>query len=111
MNRKAFILMKKKHNAYNRWIQSNTGTNYTKYRQQCNKVKAMTRKSIKAFEKSITDKVKSNSKAFWKYANSKRKCKIKIGDFIAENGSIIVSDDEKVDLLNFSLHQFLLKRI
>ena len=68
--------------------------------QQCNKVKAMTRKSIKAFEKSITDKVKSNPKAFWKYANSKQTCKIKIGDFIADNGSIIDSDDEKVDLLN-----------
>ena len=76
------------------------GTNYIKYRQQCNKVKAMTRKSIKAFEKSLTDKVKSNPKAFLKYANSKRKCKIKIGDLIADHGSIIDSDDEKVDLLD-----------
>ena len=100
MNRKTFVQIKKKHNAYKRWIQSNTGTNCIKYRQQCNKVKAMTRKSIKAFEKSITDKIKSNPKAFWKYTNSKRKCKIKIGDLIADNGSIIDSDDEKVDLLN-----------
>ena len=111
MNRKTFIQIKKKHNAYKRWIQSNTGTNYTKYRQQCNKVKAMTRKSIKAFQKSKTDKVKSNSKAFWKYANSKRKCKIKIGDLIADNGSIIDSDDEKLICSILSLHQFLLKMI
>ena len=80
MNRKTFVQIKKKHNAYKRWIQSSTGTNYIKCRQQCNKVKAITRKSIKVFEKSITDKVKSDPKAFWKYANSKRKCKIKIGD-------------------------------
>ena len=60
----------------------------------------MTRKSIKAFEKSITDKVKSNPKSFWKYANSKLKCKIKIGDLTADNGSIIDSDENKVDLLN-----------
>ena len=104
MNRKTFVQIKKKHNAYKtvykRWIQSSTGKNDIKYRQQCNKVKAMTRKSIKAFEKSITDKVKSNPKAFWKYANSKRKCKIKIRDLITDNGSIIDSDDEKVDLLN-----------
>ena len=73
MNRKTVIQIKKKHNAYKRWIQSSmlTGTNYIKYRQQCNKMKAMIRKSIKAFEKSITDKVKSNPKAFWTYANSK----------------------------------------
>ena len=49
MNRKTFVQIKKKHNAYKRWIQSSTGTNYIKYRQQCDKVKAMTRKSIKAF--------------------------------------------------------------
>ena len=67
MNRKTFSQIKKKHNAYKRWIQSSTGTNYIKYRQQCNKVKAKTRKSIKAFEKSINDKVRSSSKAFWKY--------------------------------------------
>ena len=60
----------------------------------------MTRKSIKAFEKSITDKVKPNPKSFWKYANSKRKCKIKIRDLTADNGSIIDSDENKVDLLN-----------
>ena len=100
MRRKTFVLIKKKHNAYKRWIHSNTGTNKIKYRQQCNKVKGMTRKSIKAFDKSVTDKVKSNPKAFWKYANSKRTCKIKIGDLIADNGSIIDSDDEKVYLLN-----------
>ena len=100
MNRKTFVQIKKKHNAYKRWIQSSTGTNYIKYRQQCNKVKAMTRKSIKVFEKSITDKIRSNPKSFWKYANSKRKCKIKIGDLTADNGSIIDSDENKVDLLN-----------
>ena len=100
MNRKTFVQIKKKHNTYKRWIHSSTGTNYIKYRQQCNKVKAMTRKSIKAFGKSITDKVKSNPKSFWKYANSKRKCKIKIGDLTADNGSIIDSDENKVDLLN-----------
>ena len=60
----------------------------------------MTRKSIKAFDKSVTGKGKSNSKAFWKYASSKRKCKIRIEDLIADNGSIIDSDDEKVDLFN-----------
>ena len=81
-------------------MQSSTATNYIKYRQQCNKVKAMTEKSIKAVEKCVTDKAKSNSKAFWKYANSKRKCEIKIGDLIADSGSIIDSDDEKVDLFN-----------
>ena len=111
MNRKTFVQIKMKHDADKRWIQSSTGTNYIKYKQQCNKVKAMARKSIKAFEKSITAKVKSNQNAFRKYANSKRKCKIKIGDSTDDSGSIIDFHDEKVNWLNSFFTSVLLKRI
>ena len=92
MNTKTLVQIKKKHGAYKRLIESTTGTNHIKHRQQCDKVKVMNRKSTKAFNKSIPDKVKSNPKAFWKHTNSKRKCKIKIGDLTADNGSIINSD-------------------
>ena len=48
---KALKLIKKKHNAYKCWSNSHEGRNYEKYKRLSNKVKSITRKLSKAFEK------------------------------------------------------------
>ena len=51
MNNKALKLIKKKHNAYKLWLNTHEGRNYEKYKRLSNKVKSITRKLFKAFEK------------------------------------------------------------
>ena len=100
MNIKALKLIKKKHNAYKCWLSSHEGRNYEKYKRLRNKVKSITRKLTKAFEKNLAKKIKENPKAYWKYINSKRKCKININSLLSPDGIITEDDTEKVDILN-----------
>ena len=88
MNKKVLKLIKKKHNANKRWLNTHEGGNYEKYKRLSNKVKSITRKLTKAFEKNLAKKIKENPKAYWKYVNSKRKCKIKINSLLSPDGII-----------------------
>ena len=100
MNKNTMALIKKKHNAYKRWINTREGKNYEKYKKLSNKVKAATRKITKAFEKKLVDKIKTNPKAYWNYVNSKKKCKIRINSLRNPDGELTEDDTEKVDILN-----------
>ena len=60
MNEKALKLIKKKHNAYKRWLNTREGRNYEKYKRLSNNVKSITRKLTKAFEKNLAKKIKEN---------------------------------------------------
>ena len=91
---------KKKHNAYKRWLNTHEGRNYEKYKRLSNKVKSITRKLTKAFEKRLAKKIKENPKAYWKYVNSKRKCKINVNSLLSPDGIITEDNIEKVDILN-----------
>lgn len=70
-----------------------------KYREYCkarNKVKKLTRKERKEREKQVAETAKSNSKNFWKFVNSKRKCKSGISELHekTESGTFIASSDK-----------------
>ena len=92
INRKALKLIKKKQNAYKRWLNTHDGRNYEKYTRLSNKVKSITRILTKPFEKNLAKKIKENPKAYWKYVNSKRKFKININNLLSPDG-IITEDD------------------
>ena len=49
MNKKALKFIKKKYNAYKRWLNTHEGRNYEKYKRLSNKVKSITRKLTKFF--------------------------------------------------------------
>ena len=51
---------------------------YLQYWKVSNQVKTLIRKSASFVEKEISNQVKDNLKAFWKYINKKRKHKVKI---------------------------------
>ena len=95
MNKNTMALVKKKHNAYKRWINTREGKNYEKYKKLSNKVKSATRKITKAFEKKLVDKIKTNPKAYWNYVNSKKKCKIRINSLTLQ-----LHSPSSVDLRN-----------
>ena len=60
----------------------------------------MTRDLRRTFELNLAKNLKSNPKAFWKYAKSKLKTTSKIGDLTRDDGSLLHNPKEKADLLN-----------
>ena len=70
---------------------------YTRARNNCTH---KLRKARRQFEKSLAKNLKSNSKAFWNYVNSKRKNKSKVSDLYDESGILQSDDTEKASILN-----------
>ena len=61
MNKKALRALKKKHNAYKRWIQTRRGQDNERYKKHRNAAKSTITKVIKAFEKNIAENSKTNN--------------------------------------------------
>ena len=57
------------------------------------------RKKIKAakmgYEKLLSENVKSNSKAFWNYVQSKTKTRESVGNFVNDRGEIVTEGIKK----------------
>ena len=51
---------------------------YLQFQKVSNQPRTLTRKSVKSVEREISNQVKDNPKAFWKYVNNKWKYKVKI---------------------------------
>ena len=51
----------------------------------------------------LVKNLKTNPKAFWKYAKSKIKTSSKIGDLQREDGTLVHDPKQKADLLNKAL--------
>ena len=100
INHKTLRALKKKHNAYKRWMITKDGRDYQKYKKQRNASKARVRKSILEFEKRIAQSIKKSNKGYWKYANSKLKSKSKVPDLKLSEESYTSNDQEKADILN-----------
>ena len=100
MNRSILKSLKKKHNAYKRWITTRNGKDYERYRKHSNTIKSKVRSKIKEFEKNIATAIKTNSKKYWQYANSKLKTKSQVPDLKINETNYTTSEQEKVDILN-----------
>eukprot|EP00795_Rhopilema_esculentum_P014761 gene14761-5869_t len=100
MNDNIMKIIKKKHNAYKRWLLIKKVKDYERYKRKSNKVESTLRKNIQAFEKKITEQLKTNSKKYLKYAYSKLKSNTKVPDLKMENGTYTETEQEKVDILN-----------
>ena len=76
MNSTAVAKVKKKHQAWKRYLATQDGQAYQLYARARNQAKWECQKAHKAYEKDIAKQSKENPKAFWKYVNSKLKCKL-----------------------------------
>ena len=70
-----------------------------KYARTRNQVKWEVRKAVKLYEKKIAEDSKINPKAFYKYANSKLKCRDTVPDLIL-NDQKATTNPERADMLN-----------
>ena len=73
---------------------------YQEYAKARNQAGAECKRAIKQYEKSMTNKAKSNPKAFYAYANSKMKTKRGIAELTDEKGNTATSNKDKADTLN-----------
>ena len=103
-DRKTLAAMKKKNHLWSK-VRKNLATEEEnlQYKRLRNKVKSLTRKSKKAFEKKIAKNLKNNPKAFWSYTQSKTKSRSSIPDLIkpgTEKDPVYAkTDPEKAELL------------
>ena len=75
-------MIRKKHRAWNRYIETKNPTKLAKFKQIRNTVATEINK-LRAHEQyDISISCKENPKKFWKYVNSKRKTKGGIGDLV-----------------------------
>ena len=99
MNEKALIKVKKKSEAYKRYINTSEGRDYVAYAQARNQARWECRRLKREFERSLAKDAKTNPKSFYKYANSKLKTRSGIGNLDTANGKVS-SDKDKAQALN-----------
>ena len=94
--------VKKKHRAWQRFMETAEGEKYEEYVRYRNQVRNLTRKAKRNLEKAIAKDVKNNPKRFWKYVNNKTKTRSVVPDLEYDNDGtkeITTSDIEKAQVL------------
>ena len=95
--------VKKKHRAWQRYMETRSGEKYTEYVRRRNKVSKLTRQAQKDYEKIIAKEAKKNPKKFWNYVKSKTKSPSNIPDLLIDEEDPergVASDDkDKADVL------------
>ena len=100
MNDCMFRKLKKKSEAYSRYLQTKEGKDYQEYCKTRNQAKREVRRAKKCFEKQLGEQAKTNPKAFYNYCNLKRKTKAGIAGLKREDGTTAEDDQEKTEMLN-----------
>lgn len=97
---KALAKVKKKREAYKRFIETREGKDYLAYTKARNQAKGACRKAVKDHESSIAAMAKKNPKKFYAYAKSKLTASEGIADLVNEHGEKVTLDKAKAELLN-----------
>ncbi len=94
--------IKKKHRAWQRFIETRLGQKHQEYCRERNRVRSETRRFKKQVEMSIARQSKNLPKKFWAYVNSRTKTRSLIPDLIipGANGKKTGSDTEKAEVLS-----------
>ncbi len=100
INGVAFIKLKKKRHAFQRYLSTREGADYLEYARARNQAKWSCRFAVREFERNIAKEAKHNPKAFYSYARSKLKTKDNVADLIDEKGSTISSSGGTSNILN-----------
>ena len=102
-NDKAMSKIKKKKEAYQRYLQTRADKDFLDYCKARNQAKCACRKAIRDHEKNVAKEAKNNPKAFFAYAKSKTKVSVGIGDLLDNHGSRVSHNKGKAHILNFFL--------
>ena len=96
-------LIRRKNRLWTRYIETRDGTKYLEYCKSRNKIRALTRKLRKEFEKNLAIQTKKNPKVFWNYYKSKTTVKQGIGELNIDHtnpkSQTTTEDEEKANIL------------
>jgi hypothetical protein len=107
LNQKVLAKIRKKHRAWQRFMETREGEKYNDYCRLRNQVKSLTRKAKRDHERDIANKSKDNPKKFWQYVKSQTKTRpgvsdLKYKDADTNQEKTTETDKEKAEvLLNF----------
>ena len=103
-DRKVLALVRKKHRAWNRYLETRQADKYRSYCKIRNKVRKLSKESQIEKEKEIANSVNENPKKFWNYTKSKTKVKPGISDLEYTDGNgekkTTIDDSEKAEVLS-----------
>ena len=99
INKLTLSKIKMKNRAYHRLLKTKDQYDYQMYAKYRNQSKKACRKAVTDYEKSLSREVKSNPKAFFRYAKNKLNFKNAIPDLV-DNGKILSDDTSKAKAFN-----------
>ena len=100
MNSAALAKVRKKHQAYRRYMSSREGHEYQVYIESRNAAQKEVRKAKRDFERKIAKESKKNPKAFWSYYKEKTRKFQGIPTLVNGNGEKYDENQGKADCLN-----------
>ena len=92
--------IKTKYKLFKRYLDSNNSFYYKQYIAKRNETSKIIKKLKKGQERKIAEDCRSNPKAFWRFVNSKRKCKQGISVLKKPDGTYTTNDREKAEVLD-----------
>ena len=92
--------MNEKKKTFRIWKRSGDEKDYLTYAKARNQAKWACRQAERDFEKRIASEAKTNPKAFYKYAQSKMRTRVRITNLTDDDGNLVTDDTEKADLMN-----------
>ena len=95
-----WIALKKQQNAHRAYIRHRTHESLLKYRNKSEEASREVRRAVYNYELKLATNAKYDSKSFWSYVNSKRKCKVEIGPIRGPDGILIRENKECAEVLN-----------
>ena len=95
-------MIRKKHRAWTRYIETRSEAKYLEYARLRNKVEKVTRSAAKRHGTEIAESAKTNPKRFWAYVKSRTKVKESIPDLIVDvaTNRRTTNDHEKTETLS-----------
>ena len=100
INRAAMKLKKRKRVLWQEYKHSRDPISYALYVRCRNDLRRLTRKLRSDFERSLAGAVKTNPKAFWRYANTRMKTWSTIENLVDADGTVASQDADKARVLN-----------
>ena len=104
MNIKVVRAYKKKYFAWKRYMESPSSNKWQRYATDRNKANKTERDERRAYEKRLTDEIRTNRKGFFKYVNSKLTVRPEISTLINENGELVHDEKEMSNICNCTFH-------
>ena len=80
-------LIKQKHRAHIKYLNTRRAEDKSGYNKIRNEVTSTIRADRLCFERNISNEIKNNNKLFWRYVNAKRTSKASVPDLERKDGS------------------------